>query len=182
MLTPEQIKEARALCDAATDGPWRAEKGLKNFDTDEGWGSVCTDEESPWWIAKIEHGPRPDEDAAFIAASRTLLPAALDTIEARDATIAVLTHERRIFKEGVEFSIDVVREKDTTIAALQAENEGLRKALKEARETVADGIADAADARGWEAGYVEAVRALEKLDASLRAALSPAPQAPESRG
>lgn len=60
MLTSEELKEAERLCERATPGPWTA-------------GSDWSVDSAKWGICNTE-GP---EDAAFIAASRTLLPRAL---------------------------------------------------------------------------------------------------------
>lgn len=94
-MTDQEMRAARALCEAATPGPWEATElvvhpsfnapnqprvKVGNCDVarmavggqdDVIAATFCT-------IGKYEHEKR---NAAFIAAARTLLPAALDEIE-----------------------------------------------------------------------------------------------------
>jgi hypothetical protein len=72
-MTPERIKELRALCEKATNGPWTVQprgnsEGSMGFD-----------------LVQVEDGLRGQfanwTDAEFIAASRTALPALLDEVE-----------------------------------------------------------------------------------------------------
>jgi len=65
------IKQLRELCDKATKGPWELAPAVK--------GDVCDRE--GYIIAQCEDCDEPNE-AKFIAAARTALPAALDALEA----------------------------------------------------------------------------------------------------
>lgn len=72
----DDIKAARALCDAATPGPWIEQLG---FPLSHIVGVTCDE------ALEVR-------DAEFIAAARTLLPAALDALESarreRDEALA----------------------------------------------------------------------------------------------
>jgi hypothetical protein len=88
MLTNEQIQEARKLCNEATEGPWETDARFPlNVYCDDSTGSI---------IASCEHTRALRENlnfknnAQFIAASRTLLPAALDEIERLQKSIDAL--------------------------------------------------------------------------------------------
>jgi hypothetical protein len=102
-VTNEELTAARALCDAATSGPWTSD--LDMFDENEGIVACVMDGEIST-IIKIETGLRVQNsdpwtaedsrkrdaawkraregqeirDAAFIAASRTLVPKLLDEV------------------------------------------------------------------------------------------------------
>jgi hypothetical protein len=90
-INKEWIAEQRAVCEAATPGPWEVLKFGRYEDHDECQIDLPDDDIE---LAKYEN-------AEFIAAARTALPAALDALEAsmqreaeKDATIARLTSER----------------------------------------------------------------------------------------
>lgn len=95
MPDPVDIPAARALCNAATPGPWRAElnhdhptKAPVLWDQREYfagfyWRCHVPDKEAES-IAQLE------QDATFCAAARALLPLALDELEAARERIAVL--------------------------------------------------------------------------------------------
>src|SRR3990167_9853258 len=75
MLTRRRLKEARKLEKAVTPGPW--EQGSHEM------GRRIFTHEADGQEYRIGLTDDYDEsDAAFIAASRTIVPAALDTIEA----------------------------------------------------------------------------------------------------
>lgn len=102
-MTDDELSAARALCDAATSGPWTSD--LDMFDENEGIVACVMDGEistiikiatdlripnsNPW---TAEDSRRRDaawelaregqevRDAAFIAASRTLVPKLLDEV------------------------------------------------------------------------------------------------------
>lgn len=71
-MTPDETKAARALCEAATRGPWIVERDADACEAVHGAGGVIT---------CIVEDPRDKADAAFIAAARTGWPAALDEIK-----------------------------------------------------------------------------------------------------
>lgn len=81
MLTEDELKQLRELCDAATDGPW--------WVSDDGLNDVWNGEEefAENLIAPgcVRHGEAPSEriraDQDFIAAARTALPQLLDEID-----------------------------------------------------------------------------------------------------
>lgn len=74
-MTPADIAKARAVCEAATPGPWQQHPDYPvTVDDGRNMAFDCDTE----------------EDAAFIAAARTHLPAALDALEqsrAREAQV-----------------------------------------------------------------------------------------------
>ena len=69
MITDERIKELRELCNKATVGEWYITNGMQIASTSGGKYEIVTDQ------AMYE------SDAAFIAASRTVIPELLDEIE-----------------------------------------------------------------------------------------------------
>jgi hypothetical protein len=92
-MTPEDIAKARALCEAATVPPWKADKKER---IGENWmiGSIIDTGSAEDgncysnWIVTTDcvHASEmisgdAKADAEFIAAARTLLPEALDEIE-----------------------------------------------------------------------------------------------------
>jgi hypothetical protein len=84
-VTAEWIAQQRAICDAATPGPWSR--------SDFASVLVFTDYEICQCVS--------DNDMEFITTARTALPAAIDALEAsmqreaeKDTTIARLTAER----------------------------------------------------------------------------------------
>ena len=119
-MDDDQIKAARALCEAATSGPWSAEDG--------------TADRAPTINGPARPGvagfPVPmrvasNQDAAFIAAARTLLPAALDEIEKARTTSAAEAAVRMVLESEVHRSriaaLEVtVREQGEAITKLRA--------------------------------------------------------------
>lgn len=90
--SPIWIEQQRAICDAATPGPWAT--SVSNEYPYDDIGSGLTGEHVALCGSKIEN-------SRFIVAARTVLPSALDALEAsmqreaeKDATIARLTAER----------------------------------------------------------------------------------------
>ncbi len=79
----KSIEEIRALCEAATPGPW-------NWETWQAGISCATG-----WIGTVDHDPKGDgppfadldADGEFIAASRTLVSEMLDEIERLEADL-----------------------------------------------------------------------------------------------
>lgn len=89
--TAEWIAQQRAVCDAATPGPWAV--SVANEYPYDDIGSGLTGEHVALCGSK-------NENTQFIITARTVLPAALDALEAsmqreaeKDATIARLTAE-----------------------------------------------------------------------------------------
>ena len=81
----EQLAQWRASADAATPGPWRwSETFLWNEAEDVG---VLTHGEAVDWLV------RPG-DAAFIAASRHVVPALCDRVEEMETALAVTANSR----------------------------------------------------------------------------------------
>lgn len=90
--TAEWIAQQRAICDAATPGPWAV--SVANEYPYDDIGSGLTGEHVALCGSK-------NENTQFIITARTVLPAALDALEAsmqreaeKDATIIRLTAER----------------------------------------------------------------------------------------
>lgn len=89
-MTPFDVRAARALCDAATKGPWYASVAPIDERVSDIDYVVETDD---LLISGVYSGGPHDDllaqpDAEFIAAARTLLPAALDEIERLRAALA----------------------------------------------------------------------------------------------
>jgi hypothetical protein len=132
MLTDEERSAALKLCDEATEGPWYARPATDGRG-DENNDLVVTDayDEAKDEPAAVVVGTvyydgqhvivRP-RDSAFIAAARTLLPAALSDL--------ALMHGRVL---GLGAVVDMRGE---TIARLETENRRLSEALHEAASAV----------------------------------------------
>jgi hypothetical protein len=82
-MTKEERDRLRALCDAAAPGPWRlTDDTIVDADDEAVVGDVF-----PYSV----HGTKQcKENARFVAASRTAVPALLDDLYVRDAYIARL--------------------------------------------------------------------------------------------
>jgi len=83
LLTPEECAEMRARCEAATEGPWETTTALhKNACK---WRPIPTGNVKLLGPSQRYHGKTHlfgVADGTFIAAARTDLPRALDTIAA----------------------------------------------------------------------------------------------------
>lgn len=82
-MTAVELKELRALCEAATKGEWFAD----DHDSDGNahvWGSDGDG------ICKTNNPTDADANAAFIAAARTAVPALLDEVERLRAALATI--------------------------------------------------------------------------------------------
>lgn len=81
MTDVELIAEARALAARATPGPWEWEAGTAIASVYDAGGDV---------LADFLDDARRDDDAVFVARTRTLLPALADALER--AHVAVLEY------------------------------------------------------------------------------------------
>ena len=77
-VTNDEIKAARALCDAATPGPWKHVRGPAARDVlyDANGRELLFTSNEYYARADLE-----ENDAAFIAVARTLVPRLLDEVE-----------------------------------------------------------------------------------------------------
>ena len=122
-FTPEEIQRLRALCDAATDGPWDASDPamgyvqiMGGFDGDADDNGACVFISTH--VADIIDNRDEIANMDFIVAARTVLPAALDEIDRLSASLSKVTAER---DAGIEAN-----------HALVAANTDLAKKLAEA--------------------------------------------------
>lgn len=102
LMTCEERSAARARCEAATPGPWvrweghaSVHAGLHGQNTPFCIGAdlrICEGDDWDYEEAASYDCPvsDADTDAAFIAAARTDLPKALDTIDALEAQLGTL--------------------------------------------------------------------------------------------
>ena len=106
MLTKEQIERGKALCAAATAGPWITADAtadgvsVKYRDGDRGL----------FKIARVRGWDRDRENAEFIAEARTLLPAALDALERVTAERDLARHARDGYHADIDVQRQVIRE------------------------------------------------------------------------
>ena len=133
-ITDDEIKAARALCEAATPGPWTA-----RFDEyvigDNVSARVSIRNDDGAWVDSertiVNESMR--GDAAFIAAARTLVPRLLDEDERLKAALA----------EAVDIANDQVRQRTNLAAAVEGDAwrmAALRSALADALDAL-DAIA-----------------------------------------
>ena len=87
-MTPDRIKQLRALCDAATPGEWKAEPRHILQSTKE---YLAIPPKYPHRNSQ-SLGPFFEADLLFIAAARAALPEALDEIERLRAKLAIATN------------------------------------------------------------------------------------------
>ena len=131
-ITDDEIKAARALCEAATPGPWTA-----RFDEyvigDNVSARVSIRNDDGAWVDSertiVNESMR--GDAAFIAAARTLVPRLLDEVERLKAALA----------EAVDIANDQVRQRTNLAAAVEGDAwrmAALRSALAEAVDALND--------------------------------------------
>lgn len=90
MANIELIQQARELCEKATPGPWKAKTNSYPQCNGEPWG----------WIGGVSghitwSGNSGQVNAAFIAASRTLVPQLCDALEAMTARAEKAEAENR---------------------------------------------------------------------------------------
>lgn len=82
MIPPAQLKEWRALADAATPGPWHAPSlasGVRHLERNVEWyGDQCPDDHNLPGRRGADGG---SSDGNFIAAARTAVPALIDEVE-----------------------------------------------------------------------------------------------------
>jgi hypothetical protein len=142
------IAKARALCAAATPGPW-------TFTTCYG-------------VATVQHGPDRDaiahavdylqvgdeyDNASFIASARTLLPEALDALEQERAVCVAITTALKqaiVERDPLKAEVERLTQSDrNVILALKAENTRLASVL----EKIAYAGSDCPPARELEAFY-----------------------------
>lgn len=148
-MTSQEIVQLLALCEAATPGPWIQEKQRVFDDVD---GPCAIGPERPDRLGEVSGGgvsscdgcpiTKHPGDAAFIAAARTALPAALDeverlrgvyksAVEGRSDMRKALVRERKLTRLGitewetVEAVERVISERDK----LRAENESLKEQM-----------------------------------------------------
>jgi hypothetical protein len=101
-MTKEEIAADRAVCDAATPGPWFHRHSY--VDEKERKGELpsktvhATSDSGDDVICRCEGGYGV-EIAAFIAAARTRWPAALDRIEQLEKEVAELRESKRLYHE-----------------------------------------------------------------------------------
>jgi hypothetical protein len=94
-ITPAQLEEWKRLESAATEGPWKAEFGNLRY--------PCQAED-----AEIV------ANAAFIAASRTALPALIAEVERLNAEVSLMARERLTEEAQHRGEYDLTPPKDST--------------------------------------------------------------------
>ena len=95
-MTPERIAELRALCDAATPGPWYVNRIKGYTDNQIETTDPAHVARKPWGHVVATTGlgagdvsqQKFERDSDFIAAARIALPEALDEIERLRALLA----------------------------------------------------------------------------------------------
>jgi ribosomal protein S20 len=101
MMDKAARKKARELCEKATPGPWVSEYEVTGRVPDAGCGIVASDEDTKIsnpsrgivaWACRLVSRTCAETkaNATFIAAARTLLPQALDALDAADSENARL--------------------------------------------------------------------------------------------
>jgi hypothetical protein len=112
-MTSEQIATDRAVCNAATPGPWKYRNEPFAWDEVDGWITGPDDQ----FIAGFDNSPA--FDSAFVIAARTRWPAALDEIErlrdllrravrwVQNGTPAVVTYDGKPVGEYREYEADL---------------------------------------------------------------------------
>jgi len=97
----------RAVCDAATAGPWKYDKTTHEFDEIEAKSG-----ETVMYIANYI-----EEDAVFASEARTGWPAALDHIQTQAVEIERLRTENQRYRQALVFYADERNYRDVESAA-----------------------------------------------------------------
>ncbi len=131
MTPPNDLDAIEALANAATEGPWstRALGRLLRFGrkNDGPWDEA--DEDEPEDGATLPH----DDDAAFIAASRTFVPAAIAELRELRAENARIAKHIELAAEQYTNDRRMVRDRfDAALEESQAECALLRKVVQAA--------------------------------------------------
>jgi hypothetical protein len=104
-ITKEWIDQQRAVCNAATPGPWESSEpyspmvtaqdpyghGMMHIADIRGWGHLTG--KGSCALSEGQACAIQEANSFLIAAARTALPAALDALEAAYAEIERLTHD-----------------------------------------------------------------------------------------
>jgi hypothetical protein len=132
-LTAERVAELRALCEAATPGPWRADPEPVDA---PGWVSAG-DRHEP--VAEVYGGTH---NAALIAAARNALPDLLDEVERLwDDQLDSQPYEDAMAEANATNVrlLCMVAERDAEIARLRQERQRLRGVIISAAARLARG-------------------------------------------
>lgn len=110
---------ARALADAATPGPWESAEGYEGYDIESATG----------FVAGCKFGAvKSTEDAEFIAASRSLVPALCDEVDRLRAEAADLRNalgaisELTVADRPFDWRIYQIQRVVATVRALDGES------------------------------------------------------------
>lgn len=117
-FTPEVIAQQRAICDAATPGPWKVD-AANEYPYDD-IGSGLTGEHVALCGSKAEN-------SKFIIDARTILPAALDALEASMAREAEKDKRCKTWRKAAERLAEHEKDLQQTIAALTESNKDALK-------------------------------------------------------
>lgn len=91
------IQKARGLCEKATPGPWMAKTNRHPQCNGEPWGWISGAAGNITWS-----GDSGGKNAAFISASRTLVPQLCDALEKMTARAEKSEAERDTYKAALE--------------------------------------------------------------------------------
>ena len=123
-MTNDRIKQLRALCEAAADGPWRAGRAdmvSYTFEGPKAFKNVYGPRESehpnmPGEMIPTEearaYGDKCIEGAQFIAEARTALPEALDEVERLRAYATRGEHRAMTLLQAIEDCTAMQAERD----------------------------------------------------------------------
>ncbi len=110
-MTPDELARLRALCEAATPGPWEVAGNLQTKVFDEVVAPHRTG--NPEWCEGVADCDTGEEDAEFIATARTAVPALIAEVER-------LTAELDRLMEGSDPSTAVPGQQASHAQALHA--------------------------------------------------------------
>lgn len=137
-MTPERIAELRALCGAATPGPWATHLPSP----ESAYRVLGRDRTVIVTVHRNGMSPQPRQtadsaNAAFIAAARSAVPGLLDEVERLTNERADVDRARREHQNGrtvdAMAAAGVLAERDAQIRALTAERDELRATLANER-------------------------------------------------
>lgn len=135
-MTDADIKRLRALCEAATPGPWTAQT-VCDTDSDD-WCAVGPTHLYADDDPAVDDGdphPAAEADAAFIAAARTALPALLDEVEGLRAEGKETQHDKEqavlVFRKDRDRSEKLRDEALLALDTAQAERDDARRIARQ---------------------------------------------------
>lgn len=126
MITKEERDRDKAICDAATPGPWEYTKTV--WAERSGTEDVCDLGNDAWVVTRAPALSRYDNDGAFIAAARNRLPVYIAALDEMDLRLALLVADCNVHEARAR-NLQRSGEHAAAVVA-QAKADGMREAIR----------------------------------------------------